>query len=105
MSEIEIVEDIGGAVTITLDEAKQFYDEVLDKNIPKRGLPCQLEGILESVCVPLASVRDDLPFCGSYLKEQICIPVYLVSTVDFARLSNTQCFSLLDFSKCGQIGL
>ena len=81
MSEIEIAQDIG-AVTITLDEAKQFYDETLDKNIPKRGLPCQLEGILESVCVPLASVRDDLPFCGSYLKEQICIPVYLVSTIN-----------------------
>ena len=33
-----------------IDEAAQYYNDNLDVNIPQRGLPCQLEGVLESVC-------------------------------------------------------
>ena len=52
---------------ITLEEARQFFEENFDVNIPQRGLPCQLEGILESVCVPKESKKEELQFCYPYL--------------------------------------
>ena len=80
----------------------QFYDDMLDKNIPDRGLPCQLEGILESACTPLDSVRDQLEFCGPYIYDHICIPVYLVSSFVIPALIQDDVPLI---SKCGKLGL
>ena len=46
-----------GPVAITLEEAKAFFDEKIDAGIQDRGLPCDLDGVLESVCVPLKTVQ------------------------------------------------
>ena len=62
-----------------LAEARQFFDQMVDLNIPSRGLPCELEGILESMCMPLADIENQMPFCGDYVNSQICVPAYLVS--------------------------
>ena len=66
-------------IAITLDNiaaAKAFYDEKIDLNIPERGLPCQLESVLESECLPTSSIVDQLDFCGNYVKGNICVPVF-----------------------------
>lgn len=82
------------AQVIDLAEAQQFFDQMVDLNIPSRGLPCELEGILESMCMPLDEVRDQMPFCGGYVHDQICVPAYLVSGPAH-QLSTRQYFELV----------
>ena len=52
---------------------------MVDPNIPEKGVPCQLEGVLEAICVPLESVQDDMSFCAPEVLPNICIPVFHVS--------------------------
>ena len=65
---------------IALQAAKAFYEEMVDLKTPAKGVPCLLEGVLESVCVPLSEVRDEMPFCSPVVKEHICIPIFHVSS-------------------------
>ena len=70
---------------------------MVDRNIPEKGIQCVLEGILESICVPLETVKEQLPFCASSLHDNICVPVYHVSKMIY-------CFHKFK-SNCGLIGL
>ena len=43
-----------------LEEARAFYESKIDLQTPERGIPCQLDGILESICVEKSTVIEDL---------------------------------------------
>ena len=49
---------------------------MVDVNIPEKGIPCELEGVLEAICVPLTSVESQMQFCAPVVLEHVCIPVF-----------------------------
>ncbi len=57
-------------------EMKEYFTSNYIEQIPVLKTRCQIDGVLESVCVPLSSVTTDLDFCAPDLYEFICIPVY-----------------------------
>ena len=45
-------------------------------NIPLVGVRCQIEGVLESICVPLLDLKKEVSFCYDDLYPYVCRHVF-----------------------------
>ena len=44
--------------------------------MPEMGVRCQLEGVLESICVSVDSIEDDVEFCYQDLYPFVCVHMW-----------------------------
>ena len=53
-----------------------YFKQSRVEYIPDQGVRCQIDGVLESVCVPVSTLKSEVKFCYDDLYDHVCKHVY-----------------------------